>query len=137
MTASGHLGAQAVIAFDIRLRFSAQYQCLWCVDLGPVGRLAIDQPVQQVQHMGLGWHPCGQGQFHGSQHGLFIVMQDEGKDIDHFPVTAGSAQHLILELAEGGGHLDEWGTVAQRTGFALDHRQIMPPIIDRARRQIV
>ena len=84
------------------LWFAVQDQGLRRIKRRSTNHFAIDQPVQQVQHMGLGWHTLGQGQFHGGKHGLFIVVQHEGEDIDHFAVTAGLAQHVILQLPEGG-----------------------------------
>ena len=49
----------------------------------PANHLAIDQPMQQVQHMGLGGHARSQGHFHSHQHGLFIVMQNQRQNVDH------------------------------------------------------
>ena len=89
MVASGNLGAQAVIAFDIGLGFAMQGQRLRSIQWRPADHLAIDQAVQQVQDMGFGRHAFGQGQFHGGEHGLFVVVQDEGKDIDHLAITPG------------------------------------------------
>jgi hypothetical protein len=100
MTASGNLGAQTVITFDIGLWFAVQGQCLWRIQWRSAHDLAVDQPVQQVQNMGLGRHALGQGKLNGGEHSLFIVVQHQGKDIDHFPVTAGFAQHVILQLSE-------------------------------------
>ncbi len=44
MAASGHVGAQAIVAFDIGLGLSSQVQRLGRVDGGTVG-LAVDQAV--------------------------------------------------------------------------------------------
>ena len=53
--ASCRLGAQAVVAFDIGLGFAAQGQGLRGIEGRPANDLAIDQPVQQVQHiLGIG-----------------------------------------------------------------------------------
>ncbi|SEO34479.1 hypothetical protein SAMN04488103_1261 [Gemmobacter aquatilis] len=76
MAAPCDLGAQAVIAFDIGLGFTAQDQCLRRIQWWPANHLAIDQPVQQIQHMGFGGHASRQGHFHCGQHSLFIVVQD-------------------------------------------------------------
>jgi hypothetical protein len=46
----------------------------------------------------------GQGHFYGDQHSLFIVMQNQRQDIDHFPITARLAQHEILLLFECRGN---------------------------------
>ena len=32
--------------------------------------------------------PRFQRQFYGAQNGVFVVMQNQGQDIDHFSVTA-------------------------------------------------
>ena len=95
MAASGDLGAQAVIAFDVRLGLTAQDQCLRRVQWRPTNHFAIDQPVQQVQHMGFGRHAFGHGQFHGGEHGLFVMLQHEGQDIDHLAIA-----DLSLELLD-------------------------------------
>ena len=34
-------------------------------------------------------------------------MQDQRKDVDHFPVAARFAQHLILQQSEGGRNLSK------------------------------
>ena len=67
--------------------------------------------------MGLGRHALGQGEFHGGQYGLLIVLQDERENIDHLPVSTRTAQHLILQLPEGHGQFREGCPVPQRPGF--------------------
>ena len=100
MAASSDLGTQAVIAFDISLRLAVQSQRLRCVQWRAVYHLAVNQPVQEIQHMGLGGHALSQRQLNGGEHGLFIVVLHEGTDIHHFPVTARFAEHVILQLSE-------------------------------------
>ena len=100
------------MAFDIGLRFTAQRKRLRCVDIGPTDCLAVDQPMQEVQHMGLGRHACLQGHLHCSQNCLFIVMQDECQDVDHLAVSARPSQHLILQLPEGLGQFGKRRTIA-------------------------
>ncbi|EAP80918.1 hypothetical protein NAS141_06253 [Sulfitobacter sp. NAS-14.1] len=39
---------------------------------------------------------------------------------------------MILQLPEPFWHLNEGRPVAQRAGFALNHRQIMVPVINNA-----
>lgn len=80
--------------------------------------------------MGLRRNACLQCQRHGGQHGLFVMVQDERQDLDHFPVTARIAQQMPLQPLEGLGQFEERRAVAQGARFALDHRQIMPPVID-------
>lgn len=48
MVASGNLGAQAVLAFDIGLGLAVQDQRQWRIQWRPADHLAVDQPVQQV-----------------------------------------------------------------------------------------
>ncbi len=102
MVPSGDPGAQAVIAFDIGLRLSMQRQCPGRIQWWPANHLAVDQPVQQVQHGGPCRHALSQRQFHGREHGLLIVLQDEREDIHPLTVPAWFAQHVILQLSERG-----------------------------------
>ncbi len=67
-----------------------------------------------------------------AQHGVLVVLENKGEDLSHFPVSARPARELALELPERIGHVRERGTIAQGSGLALDHRQIMPPVIDRS-----
>ena len=96
MAAPDDLGAQAIIAFDIGLGFMVQDQRLRGIKRRPANHLAIYQPVQQVQHMGLGGHARCQSHFHCGQNSLLIMVQDERQDIDHLSVATGAAQHLLL-----------------------------------------
>ena len=80
--------------------------------------------------MGLGRNACFQRQFDRAQHRLLIVMQNQREDIDHLPVAAGVFEQVRLQLPEGIGHLGEGGAIAQGSGLALEHRQVMPPVID-------
>ncbi|SIR34027.1 hypothetical protein SAMN05421641_1428 [Paracoccus thiocyanatus] len=84
--------------------------------------------------MGLGRHARLQSQFHGAKHGLFVMVQHQGQDIDHFAVPARLAQYLRLQQTEGLRHFHEGSTIAQRAGFALNDCQIVAPIIDDAPR---
>ena len=136
MAASANVGAQAIVAFDIGLRLSAQVQRLGGVDGWAVG-LTVDQAVQDVQHMGLGRDALGQGKFDGGQNRLLVVMQDQGQDIDHLAITASPPQHLLLQSFEGRGQLGKRGSVAQGAGLALDDGEVMPPVVDRAGWQVV
>lgn len=128
---------QAIIALDIGLGFTQQGQRLWRIDVGTVGRFAVDQPVQQVQHVRLGCHACIQSLFHSPGDDLFVVMKDEGEDIGHLAVTAGAAKRLVLQLSKGQRQFQEGRTIAQGTGLALDDRKVMPPVVNRPRRLVV
>ena len=59
------------------------------------------------------------------------MLENKGKDLGHLSVSARAAQELTLELPERIGHVRKRGSIAQGTRLALDHRQIMPPVIDR------
>jgi len=59
------------------------------------------------------------------------VLEDQGQDLDHLAITAGCLEKVLLQSPEGCRQLCEGRTVAQGTGFALNDRQIVPPVIDR------
>ena len=59
-----------------------------------------DQTVQDVEHVGLGCDPLGKGQFDCGQYSLLIVLQDQGKDIDHLAIATRPSQHLLLQSPE-------------------------------------
>ena len=101
-TSCGDLAAQGVIALDIGLRLALQGQRLRGIQRRLTDGLTVDQSVQDIQHMRLGRHTLGQRKFHSGQHSLLIVVQDKRKDIDHLAVAAGLAQHVLLQLPEGG-----------------------------------
>ena len=87
--------------------------------------------------MGLGRNTGLKCQLDGTEHGLFIVLQNEGQDLHHLPVTAGTLEEMPLQLPERFGHLGEGRPVAQGAGLALDHRQIVPPVVDRPPWQVM
>ena len=97
------LPAQGIVAFDIGQWLAGQPQRLWSGDRRRGHRRAVQQPVQQVEDMGLGRNTGFKCQLDGAQHRLFIVVQHQGQDIDHFSVPAGLAQHLCLQHTEGFG----------------------------------
>ena len=96
MTATFGLAAQTVVALDIGRWLAPQGQRLRGIQGRPANDLAVDQPVQEVQHMGLGRHALGQGQLHRRQHGLLVMLQNQGEDIDHLTIAARLAYHLAL-----------------------------------------
>ena len=59
------------------------------------------------------------------------MLENHGEDINHLAITAGLAQHLILQLPEGRRQSREWRTVSESPGLALKDGQIVPPVIDR------
>jgi hypothetical protein len=68
---------------------------------------------------------------------VLIVLQHQRQDLDHFPVTARRAQKLLLKPPEVLWQLQERRAIAQRSRLALDHCEIVAPVIDRAPRAIV
>jgi len=137
MAASCAQCTQIIIAFDIGLWLAAQSKGLRCVDVRPAGRLSVDQPVQKIQDMVFCGDTLGQGHFYGDQHSLFIVMQNQRQDIDHFPITARLAQHEILLLFECRGGFRERRAVSERPWLTLKNCQIVPPVVNRARWELV
>ena len=62
----------------------------------PIDRLPVDQAVQQVQDMGLGRGAGLQSQFDGGEHGLLVVLENQGEDLDHLAVAARRLEHTLL-----------------------------------------
>ena len=88
--------AQGVVALDVSLRFVRQSQSLRRLYRRRVHRLSVDQAVQQVQDMGLGRRAGLQRQFDGGEHGLFVMLEDQGEDLDHLAVAARRLEHALL-----------------------------------------
>jgi hypothetical protein len=59
-----------------------------------------------------------QRQFDGGQHGLFVVLEDEGEDLDHLAVAAGPLEHALLQSPESRRQFGEGRAVAQRRACA-------------------
>ena len=87
--------------------------------------------------MGLGWHALCKGQLHGDEHRLFVVLENQSEDVCHLAITAGLAQHVILQLPEGSWSFCEGRAIPKRPGLALNDSQIMSPVVDRPRWQVV
>ena len=83
--------------------------------------------------MRLGRRAGLQRQFDGGEHGLLVMLEDEGQDLDHLAVAARRLEHALLQSPEGRRQLGEGRAVAQGAGLALDDRQIMPPVVDGRR----
>src|SRR5277367_2954722 len=71
--------AQRVVALDVSLRFVRQSQSLRGLYRRRVHRLSVDQAVQQVQNMRLGRRASLQRQFDGGEHGLLVVLENQGQ----------------------------------------------------------
>lgn len=80
MATSHDSDAQAIVAFYIGPGLTQQGQCLWCIDVGALVRLDIDQTVQKIQHMRFGCHALIQSQFYSPDGNLFVVMKDVDED---------------------------------------------------------
>src|ERR1700722_3240330 len=52
------------------------------------------------------------------------MLEDESQNLDHLAVAARRLKHALLQNSEGGGER----AVAKCTRFALNDRQIVPPI---------
>ena len=65
-----------------------------------------------MQDARLGWRAGLQRQFDGGQHGLLVVLEDEGQDLDHLAVAARRLEHAPEQGAEGRRHLGERRAVA-------------------------
>ncbi len=65
------------------------------------------------------------------------MMKDKGEDLDHFPVAAWTLEKMLLQASEGLRQIDEGRVVAQGARLALEHRQIMAPVINRSSRQMM
>src|SRR5580698_1148356 len=70
--------AQRVVALDVSLWFVRQSQSLRRLYRRRVHRLSVDQAVQQVQNMRLRWRAGLQRQFDGGEHGLLVVLENQG-----------------------------------------------------------
>lgn len=87
--------------------------------------------------MGLCGYARFQRHFHSAEHGLFVVLQHQGQDIDHFPVAARLPEQILLKGPEGLGHLGKGRAIAQGAGLSLDDGKVMAPVIDRPQRLFV
>src|ERR1700679_4174002 len=124
--------AQSVVALDVGLRLGGQRQSLGRLYRRRISRLPVDQAVQQVQDMRLGRRAGFQRQFDGGEHGLFVMLEDQGQDLDHLAVTARRFEHALLQSPEGGRQFDERRAIAQGSRLALNDREIMPPVVNRS-----
>lgn len=123
-------GAQAVVTGDIGLRLVLQDQRLWRIEWWTVDGLSVDQTEQEVHYMGLGRHAGFKGHLDRGKDRLLVVMQDQGQDVDHLAITAGLAQHVVLQLSECLRQFREGCAIPQSAGLALNDCQIVMPVVD-------
>src|SRR3984957_19460639 len=122
--------AQGIVALDVGPGFGRQRQSLGRLYRRRVRWLPVDQAVQQVQDMGLGRDAGLQRQFDGGKHGLFVMLEDQGQDLDHLAVAARRLEHALLQSPEGGRQFDERRAVTQGSRLALNNREIVPPVVN-------
>src|ERR1700729_4285035 len=125
--------AQRIVAFDVGLRLGGERQSIRRLYDGWVDWLAVNQPVQQVQDVRLGRRAGLQSQFDGSEHGLLVMLEDESQNLDHLAVAARRLEDAVLQSPEGKREFGERRAVAEWAWFALNDRQIVPPIEDGRR----
>src|SRR5271155_169168 len=123
--------AQGIVALDVGPWFGSQRQSLRRLYRRRFRWLPVDQAVQQVQDMGLRRDAGLQRQFDGGEHGLFVMLEDQGQNLDHLAVAARRLEHALLQSPEGGRQFDERRAVTQGSRFALNDRQIVPPVVNR------
>ncbi|MOA34257.1 hypothetical protein D3C78_1556220 [compost metagenome] len=87
--------------------------------------------------MRLGRDALIQSQLHSPDDDLFVVMKHQSKDIGHLTIAAQATQHLVLQLSKRQRQFQERRTIAQGSGFALDNRKVMSPVVNRPRRFVV
>src|ERR1700676_948424 len=73
--------AQGIVALDVGPWFGRQRQSLGRLYRRRVRWSPIDQAVQQVQDMGLRRGAGLQRQFDGGEHGLFVMLEDQGQNL--------------------------------------------------------
>ena len=120
---------QGVIALDVGLRLGGQGQSLRRLCWRRVHGLAVDPAMKQVQDMGLRRGAGLQRQFDRGEHGLFVMLENQGEDLGHPAVAAWRLEHALLQSPEGGRQFGEGRAVAQGSRLALNDRQIVPPIL--------
>ena len=111
--------AQRVVALDVGVWFLGQAQGLRSTHDRRCDRLAVDQPVQEIEDVDLGRHAGRQRHVHCRQHDLLVMLQDEGQDLDLLPAAAMLPEQILLQSPDGLGQLIEGRAVAQSAGLAI------------------
>ena len=99
--------------------------------------LFVDQPVEQVEDMGLARCSGLQRQLDGGEHRLLVMLENEGQDFNHLTIAAWRSQQTLLQGAKRLRQFCKRRAVAQGARFALDDREIVPPVVDRCARMIM
>lgn len=129
--------SQGVVSFNISLGFIGERQCLRGIEGWRREGFAVNEPMQQVQHMRLGRNARLQRHVDGRQDCLLVVLQDERQDIDHLPIAPRLLEQVLLQGPECIGKLDERCAVTKSTRLTLHHRQIVTPVVDGLTRPIM
>ena len=75
--------------------------------------------MQQIDDVGLRRHAGFQGQFDGREHGLLVMLEHQGQDLDHLAVATWRLEEVLLQYPEGVRRFGKGCAVPQGTGFAL------------------
>jgi hypothetical protein len=81
----------------------------------------------------LGRRASLQRQFNGGEHGLVVMLEDQGQNLDHLAVAARRFEHALLQGPEGRRQLGEGRAIAERARLALKDREIVSPVEDGCR----
>ena len=126
------LATQRVVALHIGFGFLAQGQGLRRIDQRHRSLFAIDQSMQEIEDMGLGRNARLKRDLDGTQDRLLVVVQHQRQDLYHLPIATRTLEQEPLQPPERLGQIDERRSIAQGARLALDHSQIVPPVINRA-----
>ena len=129
--------AQGILAFHISLRLGGQREGGRSQDRRRAQRGAIDQSVQQIEDVGLGRHAGLQGEFDSSSTTCSSCWRTRDRISTISRSPPGRLSRCCCKDRNAGGISAKGGAVAQGAGLALDHGQIMAPVIDGPAQAIV
>lgn len=66
----------------------------------------------------------------GGQHGLFVMLENQGQDLNCLTITPDVLSMRAAAGLESWRHFSEGRIVAQRARLALNNRQILPAVVD-------
>src|ERR1700683_3413084 len=89
--------APRLVAVDGRARLPIPGERMRRLDRRCGGRFAVDQPMQKVENMRLCRSTVAERQLNGTQHSLFIVMQNERQYLHHLPVAPRLLEKMLLQ----------------------------------------
>src|SRR5689334_12649411 len=91
---------QGIVALDIGLGLIRECQGLRCADGRWREGFAVDEAMQHIEDMRLGWNAGLQRRLDGREHRLFVVLKNESQDIDHLAITARLLEQVLLQGSE-------------------------------------